>query len=402
VDKPAIDVIRRDRDVVLERIRSYHLRPFPGVVGKVFLISDQYPGVWLEHVYDAIAWVDYDRGDPAVSRSQVDLFLGHQKPDGQLPCLVLDPVLGKDWPIGPVGHGWLQECVSFTRLCLEASEQNGDAQLLARAYAQCVRWDAWLVRNRMTLGRGLIETFCGYDTGHDFSMRFDDVRYPTAGSGDGAAPPTGCAVLPMISPDLNAVFYGSRAALAEMARRLGKSEEAAAWTAAAEAVRRSLHEVCFDEADEFFYDVDRHGHRRRIRSVAITNLFGEGVLDRHLADRIFARYLAHPAEFGSPYPFPAVSMADRAWIQNRTGNSWTFYSQGLTALRALRWMDAYGRGSELERMMWAWVSAWCRSGTVRFGQELHPVTGEPSDASPWYSSTMLFFLHAVRRLGIIA
>ncbi|MFA7672780.1 MAG: hypothetical protein WCY62_02890 [Clostridia bacterium] len=49
--------------------------------------------------------------------------------------------------------------------------------------------------------------------------------------------------------------------------------------------------------------------------------------------------------------------------------------------------------------MAAWIAAWCESDKLYFGQELHPLTGIPSDCSNWYSSTMLFFLHSLRRLG---
>ncbi len=66
----------------------------------------------------------------------------------------------------------------------------------------------------------------------------------------------------------------------------------------------------------------------------------------------------------------------------------------------MRWMDFYGRGEEMNRMMRAWISAWCREDILRFGQELHPITGEPSECSQWYSSCMLYFLHALRRLGL--
>ena len=69
----------------------------------------------------------------------------------------------------------------------------------------------------------------------------------------------------------------------------------------------------------------------------------------------------------------------------------------LTALRSLRWMEAYGKGAELNQLLEKWVAAWTRSETP-FGQELHPLTGEPSQSSPWYSSCMLIYLYALRRL----
>ena len=123
--------------------------------------------------------------------------------------------------------------------------------------------------------------------------------------------------------------------------------------------------------------MDKCGRKRKIRSISITNVLTERVVDEALGGEIFERWLHNPKEFWTPYPFPAVSAGDPTWRQNLPGNSWGYYSQGLTALRSLRWMEAYG---------------------TPFGQELHPLTGEPSQSSPWYSSCMLVYLYALRRL----
>ena len=37
----------------------------------------------------------------------------------------------------------------------------------------------------------------------------------------------------------------------------------------------------------------------------------------------------------------------------------------------------------------------------KFGQELDPMDGKPSGGSEWYSSCMLFYVYAVRRLKIL-
>ncbi|NLO36080.1 MAG: hypothetical protein GX112_06985 [Clostridiaceae bacterium] len=50
-------------------------------------------------------------------------------------------------------------------------------------------------------------------------------------------------------------------------------------------------------------------------------------------------------------------------------------------------------------LMRAWVRALTASEDLVFTQELHPQSGALSKSSAWYSSSMLFYLHAVRRLG---
>jgi len=126
---------------------------------------------------------------------------------------------------------------------------------------------------------------------------------------------------------------------AVIAGRLGLMEQAHEWKQAARQVKKALIETCYDEEDDFFYDVDRHGNKIKCKSISIGNLFCESLLDTDMAKSIFDRYLSNPNEFGTPFPYPSISISDPKWIQDRTGNSWGFYSQGLTTLRTLRWMD---------------------------------------------------------------
>ncbi len=49
-----------------------------------------------------------------------------------------------------------------------------------------------------------------------------------------------------------------------------------------------------------------------------------------------------------------------------------------------------------------WLEAWTRCyDSFKLGQELDPFTGEPSACSEWYSSCMLFYIYAARRLAIV-
>ncbi len=387
---PSKELMLEQKKRILDRIYDHHLRLWGGSRGNVFFISDTYPGLWLEHIYDGIAWADYMPDEHAVSANQVRLFLSHQKEDGQLPCYI--------WA-NEIGYSQTQECVSFGSLCLDAIDQNPqDTALLSDCYGSVCAWVEWLRTKRMTRGTGLIEMFCGYDTGHDNSGRLYGIRYEGNYNRDGGICPPDDAALPILAADMNANFFGNHIALAKMAERLGKPEEAAVWRQKAEEIRRLIFEYLWDEEDQFFYDVDKNGEKRKVRSIAITNVFTEGVMDFDLGNAVYARYMRNPEEFGTPYPFPAVSSGDPRWVQNLPGNSWGFYSQANTALRTLRWMPAYGHTDDMEEIMRRWVSAWSHSQTTQFGQELHPITGEPSKCSQWYSTCMLYYLHAIRRL----
>ncbi|MFA7672778.1 MAG: hypothetical protein WCY62_02880 [Clostridia bacterium] len=55
IQMPSDQWIQEKKELVLDRIQNYHLKKMAGSKGNIFLISNTYPGVWLEHVYDAIA-----------------------------------------------------------------------------------------------------------------------------------------------------------------------------------------------------------------------------------------------------------------------------------------------------------------------------------------------------------
>ena len=127
----------------------------------------------------------------------------------------------------------------------------------------------------------------------------------------------------------------------------------------------------------------------------------EHVLDAELADEIYEKHLHNPDEFFTEYPFPSMAKCDPSFRQNLSGNSWGFYSQALTVLRCTRWMDYYGKSTDFDQILEKWIRQWTFGNKLMFGQELHPLTGEASDCSAFYSSCMLVYIYAVRRLGLI-
>ena len=378
---------------VLTQIKTKHLCAFPDHPTPLFKISEQYNGYWLEHAFDALVWSYLSEDGGAMARSHINLFLNRQKSDGQLPFCVRMDEQGQVL----VRYRQLQECVSFARLCLETWRFNPDPAELHRYYTACIAWANWQERYRMTTQRGLIETFCGYDTGHDNSGRFSGIRYPEAFSEDARIPPVDCPQAPLLSPDVNAVYYGTLSALAEMAGLLGKRAEQTYWQEKAQAVRDGIFLHCYDPTDGFFYDVDKKGNKIRCKSIAVTALFYERVLTQTEADTLFQRYFMSETEFRSPYPYPSVSQSDPTFKDPGSFNSWGYFSQALTALRTLRWMPHYGYTEEWHRLLRIWHSAW-EASSHPFGQELHPITGEPSPSSPYYSSCMLLYLLAEKIL----
>ena len=62
-------------DVIRSRLEKNHIMKFPGSKTPVLLISEQYPGLWLEHVYDSIIYATLDTSKLYLAESAIDLFI---------------------------------------------------------------------------------------------------------------------------------------------------------------------------------------------------------------------------------------------------------------------------------------------------------------------------------------
>ncbi|MBQ7879183.1 MAG: hypothetical protein IJ317_00900 [Clostridia bacterium] len=393
------------------RIERVHIACFQGMDKPLFLISDNYPGVWLEHVYDSVFYAKMHPERAEIAVNTVETFLAYQLKSGQFPCYIWN---ADKLPLPKeklVGYGHIQECVSFAKMCLELYGITGDRELLKRCFFACEKWAAWLAENRMTTGRGLIEQFVGYDTGHDNSGRHDGFAHPYDHKENGeilnaAALPSDDGVTPVLAVDMNCNFYGTCRALSKMAEILGEAEKSRLYADRAQTVKEKLFLHCFDKDDAFFYDADRNGNKRKCRSSTLFHLFLEGVLDKEadgeLIDEIYVRYLKNPKEFWTEYPFPAVSLSEKSRENHKEPNSWGYYSQALIALRCTLWMDKYGFSKDFDTVCEKWLFQWTKHyEKQKFAQELDPETGEFTACSEWYSSCMLLYLYAAKRLGYV-
>ncbi len=402
--------IREIYSTASDRIKNVHIACFRGMEDPLFLISEQYPGLWMEHVYDSVLLASMEPEYVYLAENAVNLFMDRQTEEGQLPFAVMD---GSKHPSGKtaVCYWQIQECVSFYTLCLEVYRMNGNRDFLAKIYESGKKWDCWLRKYRMTTGRGLIEMFFGFDTGHDNSGRLAGIachgNYVKDGvpQNAGTLPPDD-GITPILAVDMNANFYHNEKSLAEMARLLGKTEEAEAWEASAAAVKENLFRYCWNEEDGFFYDVDRSGNQRKYKSSTIFHLFLEKVLDpcedKAVIDRIYRAHIKNPEEFWTPYPFPSMAVNDPSCAGHPTFNCWGYYTQGLIILRCIRWMDDYGWGKDFDYICKKWLETWTEHyDTIRLAQEIDPITGVPTKSSQWYSSCMLGYIYAARRLGLV-
>lgn len=361
----------------------------PSYPERVLVEGSVYHGVWLEcapqegEVYSTV-------GPEAarLARNNHLIFFALQKADGQLPCSVKD---------GGPAFGQIQMVVPIAATAWELSQRTGDQELLEKAYTACGRWDAWLRQYRDTRGTGLCEGFCTYDTGQDNSPRWKGLASRCPDSDARKCPPG--EGLPRLSPDLSATVYGGRVALAAMAKALGKKDDADRWNEDAETIRGLIIEKLYDPVDSAFYDLDADNKFVKVRSSTIMTVLGEHVVEGDVFAAVWEKQAHSPKAFWAAYPFPSVALDDPQFVRPIPRNSWGGASQALTALRAPRWMEHYGKSAELGTLMLRWIEALMRANG-EFRQQMDPLTGEFTTADPGgYSPAALVCLDFVWRLS---
>lgn len=358
----------------------------------VLIEGSVYRGVWLECA--PLEGLVYSLFDRAAGIANHKIFFDLQREDGYLPCNV---------KADSIGYGQIQMVVPIAATALEIFERFGDSQFLESAYRACGAWDAWLMRYRNTRGTGLCEGFCEYDTGHDNSPRWTGVPKQCPDHDARIMPPV--AGLPRLCPDLSATVYGGRVALAKMAKILGKKSDADRWENSARTIQKLIFEQLYVPDDACFYDLDSENKFVRIRGDLLTRVLGEHVVNQKMFDRIYEKQIHNPKAFWAPYPLPSIAMDDPTFVRPIPRNSWGGAAQALTALRAPRWMEFYGKPADMAHMMRQWVKAILAAGGG-LRQQMDPLTGEFSMADPsGYSPAALVLLdytwrlHGVRQAG---
>jgi hypothetical protein len=367
------------------RVLADNVQILPHYAAPVLIEGADYAGIWQEcGPLESLVYRPF-RAD--VARNSHMMFFALQREDGQLPA---------NNKRTETGFGQIQMVVPIAATAWELARITGDDELLHTAYQSCSRWDDWLVRHRNTRGTGLIEGFCTYDTGHDNSPRWTGMANQCPNKDAKVCPPI--PGLPRLCPDLSATVFGARVALAAMAKAMGKNEDAARWTESAEDIRQLILSKLYIPEDAAFYDLDAKGNFIRVRSDILSRICGEHVVDQKTFDSLWERQLHNPKAFWAPFPLPSIAMDDPQFVRPIPRNSWGGASQALTALRAPRWFEFYGKPAELAYLMDHWCEAIQRN--VTFRQQIDPMTGEFTQADqPSYSPTCLLMTDFTWRLA---
>ncbi|GAB2695385.1 hypothetical protein GCM10027018_13170 [Paenibacillus thermoaerophilus] len=355
--------------------------------GPILYEGGAYRGCWLESTGTISAEL-LSRFIPSVAESTFAGFADLQREDGLLPYKITG---------GGPAFRQIQLVTPLARSVWNHYSLNGKPQeFLRKMYAAMRRYDRWLAEWRNTRNTGCVEAFCAFDTGHDLSPRFWHVP-DTPYLNDPKRFDPHSPVLPFLAPDLTANVYCQRLYLARIAEELGEPD--AGWREKAEETLRSLWTHCYDEADRFFYDRDRHGEWVRVQSDTLLRVLACEVGDANFFAEALKRYLLNTRKFFAKYPFTSIAMDDPRFDPFSSYNSWAGPANFLSLIRAPHAFEFHHRHVELTWVLQPLMSAISRMD--RFAQTLSPWTGEEG-YTEGYSPAILCVLDFVERLcGIL-
>ncbi len=211
---PSPDALRPTADLMAYVQWSALVAPEGHLRRAAMLMSKNHmTNVWSwDHCFNALALMPHA---PALAWDQFLLPFDHQDAAGALPDSVNDKAIVRSFTKPPI-HGWtLRGLLEGDRTRFLTPERLGEV------YAPLSRWTRWWLTFRDADGDGVPQYNHGNDSGWDNSTAFD-VGFP------------------LESPDLSAFLVLQMDALADLARRLDRPDEAVQWTQDADALLERL------------------------------------------------------------------------------------------------------------------------------------------------------------------
>jgi hypothetical protein len=249
------------------------------------------------------------RADPTLARGHFLNFVEHQTDAGFFP--------GHIWAGSINTNGFYH--AAWGRAVLGLDRVHPDDDFLAAAYAPLVRYARYFERERDRERSGLFDVVDQYETGQEYMSRYLFVD-PQADSHDWDNS------LRLKGIDATVYIYDLYLALAAMAERSGRADDAAEWSRRAGATAAAVRSHMWDAGTGFFYDVDARapGDWRRSTAKAAVGFYpliypavadGAGLAGPAQLAAI-DRHLLNPDEFWTTYPVPSTSANDPTFDAN--------------------------------------------------------------------------------------
>jgi hypothetical protein len=223
---------------------------------------------------------------------------------------------------------------SLSRIAAQADDEAASA-LVDRNYAPLCAYQRWLDRHRR-FPSGLYFWAHPYESGVENAPRFSNTDESVLRN-----------TTHLSAVDLSSYVVLQLAALADLAERLGKMDEAADHRRRAERLRRRIDQLLWDERDGLYYDCDGAGSPVRVATIASLLPLWAGVPDPGRAGRLVAHILSEDA-FGTLMPLPSVARNERHFERDMwRGPVWLN-----TAYGVIQGLLHYGYANEAAMLAW--------------------------------------------------
>jgi len=280
-------------------------------------------------------WAPYEAGfyasgvrhlDPALARDQLTLIHAVQHPDGWIPLVVDNDQ--------PMEFNRLSQMPVLAFATWQTYRTAPDRDFLEVMYEPLARNIEWWYVHRQPRGDG------AFGFRHAQEGAGDD--HPRADETSGALRSGMCRFL---SPDACGFVLMELRCLANIAGALGRTDDLARWRSRIAALDQRTREVCYDPADNLFYDVEMATgqFRRNVSPWYFIPLWAGCALEPAWAQAMIQRHLL--AKLLDPVPFPIVPREDPAYLPDVywRGPSWP--QLWLIMLQTLSW---YGFRAEAD------------------------------------------------------
>lgn len=301
--------------------------------------------MWLwDSAFHAVGWRWFD---VRLAEEAILAKLAMVGPDGYLPHMTApDPRIRSVDTTQPPILGWAAEHV------LEAGGSN---DFVLAAFEPLQRYLAWHREHR---ARPETEGLVGWRI-HDV----DPLRAARGGESGWDNSPRFDTCLAMTAVDFSCQVERELAALGRLAVRLGLTD--IAWQYASEATRfRTLiNHYLWDDEDGFYYDLDEHGERLRVKAGSGFTPLWSGSASQEQAARL-VEHLTDPNTFGRPFPMPSLAADEPSYCDDMwRGPTWLNYD--LLLYEGLRGYGYHDLAENLARKLVSEVSRWYgEDGTI--------------------------------------
>ena len=224
--------------------------------------------VWSwDNCFNALALVEQD---PDLAWDQVMLFFDHQDAQGAIPDHLTDATMSFRFCKPPI-HGWtLRRLMAYPGVITDAR--------LNDIYAPLCRWTEWWLTYRDDDGDGIPQYNHGNESGWDNGTVFGEN-------------------VPVESPDLCGYLVFQMDVLAEVAEKLGKSDEAATWGQRAD-------DLCERMIAHFWNDtqfVPKHANSHDVVAGDSSLVFMPLILGDRLPDHVREGLITNVKRFITPH-----------------------------------------------------------------------------------------------------